>query len=672
MKKILVVIQLAIFLFLLSGCKNETTKEMETLFIEPELFRYEETKDAKGIVVDENGLLYTVKNLEEDKVIDNKMQRFCMYDLDGSCLQQVDIRLGSGTIYTMLIEDNTLYCVAYKRKQGPTLYSIDLTTWETTEIITIKECSSIERLILIEDYFYFCGSSNLDEVNDKTYNLHPEVDSFYYSGEVIGRVSKIEKEPQVEYLSIDFPIDIFKTEEDTLIIYEYTEENGFGFLELNPKEETLQEIGWKKSKSPLQGLIGCENGFLFLKNGMLYYGTVDGIEAQIAMDRSLVGTSVGYRKGFIFYYDFLENMVERVCITDVLKENREIRLLINVLDTTNIYGCGYQMKREEVNMDTFSLKVLAQDTDFDLYLLDSGHPNSYNIKKNGVFYPLNEVAGVQEYLDACFPYLKEIATNEDGDIWMIPIQLSIPGLFYDKQYCMAQGIDFSAMNYREFMAFTQKAELETLEKITNVKTIVEFFKQYLSVEDSFDTELFRMNAKQLKSLYQTVGRYITASIMPIRKDGVVQGELPEFFYEYEYSRSNLLRYAENVEQLGDLENVGMMAVPKVSKEVKNVGTCTFFAVNPQSDNLEATLSYLSTLCTYLMTQQDSFLLSDESMYSNNSLIKEYYKLHEDGAIYFQMDEEVYSNVFDDYLEGKIELEDMITEIERKREIYTKE
>ena len=237
---------------------------------------------------------------------------------------------------------------------------------------------------------------------------------------------------------------------------------------------------------------------------------------------------------------------------------------------------------------------------------------------------------------------------------------------------MEQEIDFSAMDYREFIAFTEKAELETPEKITNVKTIVEFFKQYLSVEDSFDTELFRRNAKQLKSLYQIAGKYITASIMPISKNGVVQGDLPKFFYEYMFSRSSLLHYAENVEQLGDLENVGMMAVPKVSKEVKNVGTCTFFAVNPQSDNLEATLSYLSTLCTYLMTQQDFFLLADESMYSDNSLIKEYYKLYEEGAIYFQMDEEVYIHVFMQYLEDEIELEEMIKEIERKREIYTKE
>lgn len=37
-----------------------------------------------------------------------------------------------------------------------------------------------------------------------------------------------------------------------------------------------------------------------------------------------------------------------------------------------------------------------------------------------------------------------------------------------------------------------------------------------------------------------------------------------------------------------------------------------------------------------------------------------------------MDEEVYENVFDAYLEGEIELEEMIEEIERKRKIYVEE
>ena len=121
-----------------------------------------------------------------------------------------------------------------------------------------------------------------------------------------------------------------------------------------------------------------------------------------------------------------------------------------------------------------------------------------------------------------------------------------------------------------------------------------------------------------------------------------------------------------------MDRVGMMSVPKITEGLVNVGTCTFFAVNPQSENLEATLEYLSTLCTYLLTQEDFFLLADEAMYSNSSFIKECYEVYANGSIYFAMDSEVYSNMFYEYLEGNIELEEMIGEIERKRKIYVGE
>ena len=367
--------------------------------------------------------------------------------------------------------------------------------------------------------------------------------------------------------------------------------------------------------------------------------------AQIVTDKALVVTTPAYVNGFAFYYDFMDNIVERVCITDVLKENKEIRMLINSLDTTYMYGCGYRMKKQEVDMDTFSLKVLAQDSDFDLYLLKSSDANAYNIKKNGAFYPLNEVEGVQEYLDACFPYLKEVATNEDGDIWMLPIETRIPGIFYDKEYCVSQGVDFSTMDYEEFLVFTEKIELQTPEKINNVHAITEFFAQYLSVESSFDTELFRKNAKQLKSLYEKIGENKFYHIMPTHVNGVLQGELPQFFYEYMAFSRDLPEYTKNVEYLGVVDKVGMIGVPKIREGLVNVGTCAFFAVNPQSENLEATIEYLSTLCTYLMQQQDSFLLSDESMYSDNAFMKECYEVYANGGIYFAMDSEVYSNVF---------------------------
>ena len=667
MKKVFIILQFLFLLAIFSGCQKEEQKAIKTLSIEPELFQYKGTEQVSSIAVNEEGFLYTVTCIEPENLEEANTQRFQIYDLEGNCIEQKDIVLGNSILHTTTLEGTTLYFTVFQREKGITINTIDVTTWEVTELALLEDFTIIDKILPIGDYIYLLGTSEV--AGEKGYTLHSTVENYYYAGEMVGRVSRIEAEPQVQFFNIDFPIDMYKTKEGNLVIYQYTEENGFGFMEFNTIKETLQEVGWLPSVTAHMGFTSCEDGYLFLNNWVLHYGTIDGMEAQITTDKALVHMAASYVNGFVFYYDNIDHIVERVCITDVLKENKEIRMLINDNDTTYMYGCGYQMKKQEVDMDTFSLKVLARDSDFDLYLLKSSDANAYNIKKNGAFYPLNEVEGVKEYLDACFPYLKEVATDENGDIWMIPIQVRIPGIFYDKDYCLAQGVDFSTMNYEEFIAFTEQAGVQTPEKIKNFHTIPEFFAQYLSIENSFDTELFRTNATQLKSFHQNVDVNTFSRIMPTRYNGIVQGKLPQFFYEYMAFSRDLPEYAQDIKELGVEDRVGMIGVPKITEGLKNVGTCAFFAVNPQSENLEATLEYLSTLCTYLMAQEDFFLLAAKSMYSDSPFIKECYEVYANGSIYFAMDSEVYSNVFQQYLEGTIELEDMIQEIERKMDIY---
>ncbi len=666
-RRILLVIQLAIVCLLFAGCQKGPNIEVETLAIEPEKFHYAGTEQVDIITVDENGLLYTSDFISSDSQTEEGTQRFCIYDLDGTCIQQVDITLGNAVVHAMVIEDGTLYCVVPVTGKGEVLVAIDLTTWKVSEqaVITIEDFYYISKMAIIEDYFYFFGKSPMAE--DVSFVV-PENVSLPYTGEVIARMSRVEQTPQVEFLDITLPLDIFKTKEDTLMIYYYEEEQGFGFLEFSPQKQTLKKAGWKSSLSPMRSLSSCEDGYLFLRNSMLYYGTVDGMEAQITTDRSSIWREAVYRKGFAFYYDYEESIVERICVTDTLRENKTIHLLVNEVDAVQMYGCGYQMLREEVDMETFSLKVLARDSDFDLYLLNSRYQNSYNIRKNGAFYALNEVAGVQEYLDACFPNLKEVAINEEGDIWMLPIRLDMPLLLYDKVYCEAQGVDFSTMDYQEFLAFTERAEQEDVGKILNVKIVSEFFGQYFYSEDSFDTEVFQRHAKQFKSLYDALGENM---------DYIVSKEnafeiLPEFFYDYVPFQNFLFDYASSIETAEASERVGVMDVPKIAEGIPNLGTVTFFAVNPQSENLEATLAYISILCRYLMTLENSFLLADATTYIDTPFIQECYDLYATGEIYFAMEEVVYQEAFNDYLEGEITLEEMVKEAERRLEIYLKE
>ncbi len=691
MKQVFMIILFSVLL-VFGGCQAEEElvekTSTEPLEVSAEEFLYEGAKEVDAIAVDEEGYLYTVNcitELEEGATVDistysSFVQLFQVYDLEGSCIKEVELTLGTGSISFLTAKEGTLYCIAMKSELatwGPTLYTIDTKTWKVNELYQFETYSNINNVVFVENYVYVIGC--LKEIPEKEYTLHPDIDFYTYQGECISRIKMGEETPQEEIIPIDFPMDIVETNKDTLLIYHYNEENGFGFLEFNPKEATLTEVGWRKNQDSIANLTQCKDGFLFLKGQGIYYGTLNNVETRLSKNEVAFMGNFAYQRGFLFYMRL--DGVERMGVNDLIKNNTPIRLLLHE-GYYELYDSGYQVERTSLEPESYALKVLAGDTDFDMYLLESRKSIAYNIKEKGAFYALNEVAGVQEYLDACFPYIKEVAINENGDIWMIPVESAIFPLYYHKEYSAMRGIDLSQMDLLEFLTLVEEVRTKEPEKgsLSNYLMIENFLFQYLSVYDSFDTEVFRTYAKQLRRIDEKTGKSsnedIIGSVKPvlnINNPNYTQEELeqiPNFLYQVLLGyHSSFFRTSK---QLGTSDMIGITNIPRLSEKIGNVGTLTFLAVNPQAENLEVTLDYISDFCKYMVTQKDTFLLVDETLYTDTPITKEYYQVYKEGEITFAMDLDVYWNDFWDYVDGEMELEEMIEEIERKRKIYVGE
>ena len=51
--------------------------------------------------MNENGLLYTAtykERIKDSSDLEQDEQRICVYDLDGTCIEQVDVTMGNGTM----------------------------------------------------------------------------------------------------------------------------------------------------------------------------------------------------------------------------------------------------------------------------------------------------------------------------------------------------------------------------------------------------------------------------------------------------------------------------------------------------------------------------------------------------------------------------------------------
>ena len=665
MKKWIVCILL---LLCMAGCgQKEVQTEQENVVSEEDLvLTYPGTKELyyNHVAVGDNGIVYTVQY-----DWDVKAQCISVYDTNGVLIEEKLLNATAGDAFHLESGDGVLYMLAPELNCYNVLYEIDTTTWQARRLYDFYDLTAFQEIVQIgEDIYVLARKSNPPL---KQYDQYSNAWSFSYNGVVILKLSFEGEVPVLEEVPIEFPIEMFEMSDGVLGVYCYTEDNGHVVAEY--KQGELQ-VKRQLTKAMYSNFKGCGEGFLYQKStDRICYGTMEeDTESDVLVaSGTFSGLWIKCKDGYFYYKDNNKEEIHRVPIDSILKESKTLQFLSSAWIQENDVpsGCGYKMQRLTLDAEAFALKVLAQDTDFDLYLLSSREHTSYNLKENGAFYPLNEVEGVQEYLDACFPYVKETAMNEDGDIWMIPVALTIPGLVYNKDFCAKNGVDLTQMNLAEFIDFTAESRKENVDygSVSSLILREALFGQYLAKYDTFDTTLLREYAVQMKDAeVKNWGISISGGQATINSFGTLQNQVADFYYECTVYKTYMNSY---LKVMGDTDVLGVMTMPKIEEGIPNMGTMTFMMVNPKSENLEDTLRYISDYTKSMLKVQNSYILADKSTYADTPLAMAFYDLYANGGIVFEMDGEVYDNTFVEYLNGKIELEDMVTEMERRRKVY---
>ena len=359
----------------------------------------------------------------------------------------------------------------------------------------------------------------------------------------------------------------------------------------------------------------------------------------------------------------------RFALDQVNVDNKSIHYISPGYNAHEPYGCGYAMKREELEDDKFALKVLAQDQDYDLCLIDSSRSMSYNLRKNGGFYPLNEVKGINEYLDKCFPYVKEAATNQEGDIWMLPIGVDIPGLVVNEQEAEKLQVELkNNMTYEEYTHLIQGMTPEEIARTSCNYYVVSdhFFEQYFHAYTSLNQENFRRNITLLQQLKQTM----PMSICDLTNmEGLSLSYKDDFIYKYSAGEND---YQIDDQLSKGMDDISVYSMPKFSSSDKNVGSCVFLAVNPNSKNLKQTLDYIEDLIIYQQNLENTPTYFQRVEPTGDHFLDSLYELYENGEIAFQIENDLYSEGLDDVIDQKMEIETYITNTDQKLDTYFNE
>jgi hypothetical protein len=311
----------------------------------------------------------------------------------------------------------------------------------------------------------------------------------------------------------------------------------------------------------------------------------------------------------------------------------------------------------------FALSILSGGVAYDIAYASSRQDFAYNLREKGSFYPLNDVPGVQEFLDGCFPYIRDAATDKNGDIWMLPVSVNVGAIIYHDENSKKAGLDFAnAATVNDIVRNIEKGiEYDPTElnyRFLTTELLRESIFKYLRNSKTLNTPEFRQMAETLKGLIGK-GTHLGAMFPIMLEDRVTPND--NFLFD-----NYLLQTGENVSGRNDLNVASVTGTDGLSP-----ADCVFLVVNPDSKNLENTLAYISSMCDTLMNKENGLMLVD-GIYTGSEYIKQLYSIYENSVIDFNISDEAFADVFDRYLRDEITLDQFITEADRKLRMYLNE
>lgn len=656
-KMMLVLLTAACFL---SGCNKTDLIEQnfdEERFLNamngtPDKFSYDAAEYISDYDIGDDGALYALQNfLETDGSVRTELH---CYSPDGIETKN----LGEINASAVLWNDGKLYLTI--GVDG--VYSLNILDPETGEITKLADTEiQPENIVMIGDTVYYTG---ITEERQGMRELIGDTD-FEYDGTLLYSCKLGEE--TAKPVDVEYPVAISKTVSGELCVYA-ADENGFYFTIGPEGKKIYNDLG----KINGFGLVN-ENNLVFCSDTKpipLNMGRLDSNSVYSELVENAAASRIKVRVGYAYYVNGFTQRLERINCSVYDKQNEIIRFLSPEHTFNKPFGIGYMTDYRELDNESFSLAVLSRDSSFDIFMINSNDGFSSNIRDKGSFYALNEVPNVREYLDKCFPYLKEAATDAEGNIWMLPISINLPVIVYNKEACAAAGIDFGGkLTMDEFISLCETAYRSDYKNGYDVhpyQFTKKLFTQYMAAHNSFDTAELRKFAEFAK---EKINLTQFPSYLPTSNAAMNNLYMPEsekaFLFSY-------LSDTDRIEWLSGFEGFDFCTVPGITENSKPVATCAFITVNPSSSNLEAALNYVSDLAEYLSKRENSFMLSDKSTYTANNGIESAYDIASAAEIGFNISDEIYFEPYIQYHKGEISIDEFISEADRKLSMYLNE
>lgn len=617
-------------------------------------------------------------------------ERVLVFDGDGRQTREFNLK-GIFGYNCWDIYDDTIYLISEEMSRSPEtgetvitdiLYSADIQTGETKELYQFRDIQSIRKIRVIDNKLYWLGKKkNYDSYSDKLHFDNGDVTVFNYEGKTLGCY---DLSSGTTYESnIPFP-ETFSERNGRVIAYAFEKEKGYCFCDF----ESGEVICYTNKLEQIDDFEFINDDLDYIFYGLKCFGTLsfsgmDDTSGVIQLDNNVHVAQISAEDNYVCVLASenqykLEKTIFKY-LANVSTSDPPIRVVASSYEIASnpLFSYGYQIKTDKLSPESFALTVLSLDKNYDLAMMSTNANYASEMKEKGSFYPLNDVPGVREYIDGCFPYIKEAATDENGDIWMLPVVIDVPAVVYHQSHCADNGIEFSN-DLDEFLSAAEKtAGISNQYRCDRILLINSMFNTYLSENNSFDTEAFRNIAETLKEKYGSnfFNNYYSEIESAMYFENL-KNKWGLYTPDTEYYTSiyNKAMFYTDDSAKGQKELSGdanLLAAPLPTASGKNNAVCTFICVNPNSEHLADTLLFIERTVAGF-DKENSFTLTDKALYSDDPYTQSLYDIYENAEIAFNIPYEIYESDFNSYLSGEIDLESFITEADRKLSAYLNE
>lgn len=705
---------------LLTGCGKEKAGEYDFTSYSKYDFHTIETEGVEAFAIRENGEI----------LLSNQEGKLAKYDSSG---QLITVSIPSAFYGNLCYDGDTLYAYDYQQSA-----IVELSGDEPRIVENSIQFHTIRNMVALDGKLYVLGIPFTQENHEKFFAFGRQ--EFEDCGEIVYCVDT--ESGQYSTLDLEHITAEYRTEDGKLYFYGWQEEKYY-LYEYDTEKYQITERLHQESMCSLLSMV-VEGGYLF---GMTSTGLV-AIELDTGKREnlgeslySMFGNDLQFSKGNLFLYDMVSQSVLQAAFieqdgqlllldreektgtnngdsaenTEVTRneENSKptaspfpqrtetITLSLpwanNILatpDIRKISGMKSKLLISPVDNNALLAEMMAGNDEVDIYLNATSSALTQSYKEIGFYTPLNSSEVITSYLDSCFDYIKEAATLENGDIWMVPLYAYMTATWYVPENMELFGLKEENLNivgnYLDTLEQLQ-GKLGSYNYYNYASRFISYcdqqydfiYNDYETGEIDFRTGVYR---DMMERLWNGWEQYAGLTEHPlfhsVYEDYPAGSDIPLNNYEFDRSRVifKTVELSEHIRRgYADaelLEGWRVMGAPGIQEESEQHSLIVFYLlVNPYSEQKEAAIAYLEAILSSLEStvMKPVFFQKDIEAYAGRYDITQpafldLYRLSQTAGIFYNYSMDQSSSYIQEYQQGKISLDQAIERRQKKAEM----